>query len=280
MTLSIIITTYNAPEWLEKVLWGYQQQSFRDFEVLVADDGSGEPTRQLIERMRGEVFYPLQHIWHEDIGFRKCTILNKAIKASATDYLLFTDGDCIPRADFVEVHVQRREKGYFLSGGYLKLPMELSKIITRNDIETGNCFNKKWLRANGLPGTFRNSKLTHHKAWASVLNALTPTSATWNGHNVSGWKEDIVAVNGYDERMRYGALDRELGERMMNNGIRGKQIRYSAVCIHLDHSRGYRNEKDLNYNASIRAITKKEKRTWTDAGITPSNRFPALERES
>jgi glycosyltransferase involved in cell wall biosynthesis len=280
MTLSIIITTYNAPEWLEKVLWGYQQQSFRDFEVLVADDGSGEPTRQLIERMRGEVFYPLQHIWHEDIGFRKCTILNKAIKASATDYLLFTDGDCIPRADFVEVHVQRREKGYFLSGGYLKLPMELSKIITRNDIETGNCFNKKWLRANGLPGTFRNSKLTHHKAWASVLNALTPTSATWNGHNVSGWKEDIVAVNGYDERMRYGALDRELGERMMNNGIRGKQIRYSAVCIHLDHSRGYRNEKDLNYNARIRDITKKEKRTWTDAGITPSNRFPALERES
>lgn len=280
MTLSIIITTYNAPEWLEKVLWGYQQQSFRDFEVLVADDGSGEPTRQLIERMRGEVFYPLQHIWHEDIGFRKCTILNKAIQASATDYLLFTDGDCIPRADFVEVHVQRREKGYFLSGGYLKLPMELSKIITRNDIETGNCFNKKWLRANGLPGTFRNSKLTHHKAWASVLNALTPTSATWNGHNVSGWKEDIVAVNGYDERMRYGALDRELGERMMNNGIRGKQIRYSAVCIHLDHSRGYRNEKDLNYNARIRAITKKEKRTWTDAGITPSNRFPALERES
>jgi hypothetical protein len=158
--------------------------------------------------------------------------------------------------------------------------MELSKIITRNDIETGNCFNKKWLRANGLPGTFRNSKLTHHKAWASVLNALTPTSATWNGHNVSGWKEDIVAVNGYDERMRYGALDRELGERMMNNGIRGKQIRYSAVCIHLDHSRGYRNEKDLNYNARIRDITKKEKRTWTDAGITPSNRFPALERES
>lgn len=280
MTLSIIITTYNAPEWLEKVLWGYQQQSFRDFEVLVADDGSGEPTRQLIEKMRGEVFYPLQHIWHEDIGFRKCTILNKAIQAATTDYLLFTDGDCIPRADFVEVHVQRREKGYFLSGGYLKLPMELSKAITRSDIETGNCFNKKWLRANGLPGTFRNSKLTHHKAWASVLNALTPTSATWNGHNVSGWKEDIVAVNGYDERMRYGALDRELGERMMNNGIRGKQIRYSAVCIHLDHSRGYRNEKDLNYNARIRAITKKEKRTWTDAGITPSNRFPALERES
>ncbi|MFN4315812.1 MAG: glycosyltransferase family 2 protein [Chitinophagaceae bacterium] len=280
MTLSIIITTYNAPEWLEKVLWGYQQQSFRDFEVLVADDGSGEPTRQLIEKMRGEVFYPLQHIWHEDIGFRKCTILNKAIQAATTDYLLFTDGDCIPRADFVEVHVQRREKGYFLSGGYLKLPMELSKTITRSDIETGNCFNKKWLRAKGLPGTFRNSKLTHHKAWASVLNALTPTSATWNGHNVSGWKEDIVAVNGYDERMRYGALDRELGERMMNNGIRGKQIRYSAVCIHLDHSRGYRNEKDLNYNARIRAITKKEKRTWTDAGITPSNRFPALERES
>ena len=80
MTISIIITTYNAPDWLEKVLWGYQQQSYRDFEVVIADDGSGPATRDLIDRMRGEVFFPIQHIWHEDIGFRKCTILNQAAR--------------------------------------------------------------------------------------------------------------------------------------------------------------------------------------------------------
>lgn len=280
MTISIIITTYNAPDWLEKVLWGYQQQSFHDFEVVVADDGSGPATRDLIDRMRGEVFFPIQHIWHEDIGFRKCTILNKAIVAAATDYLLFTDGDCIPRRDFVEVHVARREKGFFLSGGYLKMPMELSKAIGKEDIETGRCFERQWLRQQGLPGTFKNSKLTQSSKWAALLNVLTPTAPTWNGHNVSGWKQDILSVNGYDERMRYGALDRELGERLMNKGIRGKQIRYSAICIHLDHSRGYRNNSDLQYNAKIRKITKEEKRTWTDAGITPTQRFPDLLREA
>ncbi len=76
--------------------------------------------------------------------------------------------------------------------------------------------------------------------------------------------------------MKYGALDRELGERMMNNGIKGKQIRYSAICIHLDHSRSYKNKKDLSFNAEIRRLTKAEKRTWTDAGITPTTRFPEL----
>ncbi len=93
---------------------------------------------------------------------------------------------------------------------------------------------------------------------------------------MSGWKTDILDVNGYDERMKYGALDRELGERLMNNGIKGKQIRYSAVCIHLDHSRGYKNERDLKFNAEIRRNTKKDKRVWTDAGIQKTERYPAI----
>lgn len=99
------------------------------------------------------------------------------------------------------------------------------------------------------------------------MNRITPTNASWNGHNSSGWKKDILAVNGYDERMKYGALDREMGERLMNVGIKGKQIRYSAVCLHLDHSRGYVNREDLARNAAIRAATQKEKKKWTDYGI-------------
>src|SRR5690606_21181224 len=75
MTISIIITTYNSPDWLEKVLWGYQAQTNHDFEVIIADDGSGEATRQRIEELRPSLKYSVQHIWHEDEGFRKCTIL-------------------------------------------------------------------------------------------------------------------------------------------------------------------------------------------------------------
>jgi glycosyltransferase involved in cell wall biosynthesis len=267
MTLSVILTTYNSPAWLQKVLWGYGCQQFRDFEVVIADDGSTAATAELIGAMRSRLFFPVNHVWHEDTGFRKCTILNKAITASAADYLVFSDGDCIPRSDFLAVHAREREAGFFLSGGYFKLPMNLSKAITQADIDSQACFDIGWLKARGLGGSFRNSKLTARGRTARLLNRFTPTNASWNGHNASGWKKDIVAVNGFDERMRYGALDREMGERLENSGVGGKQIRYSAVCLHLDHSRGYVNEKDLQANAAIRRQTREQKRCWTEYGI-------------
>lgn len=268
MTLSIIITTYNAPEWLEKVLIGFDHQSFTDFEVVIADDGSGAPTRELVERYRNKVKYPIIHVWHEDDGFRKCTILNKAIIAATTDYLVFTDGDCIPHYDYMKVHAEKREKGYFLSGGYFKLPMNISKLISEDDIRSGRCFDLKWLKKNGLPSSFKNAKLFFNKGFTVVMNNITPTNASWNGHNSSGWKDDIIAVNGYNELMKYGALDRELGERLMNKGIKGKQVRYSAICVHLDHSRSYKNQKDIDANRAIREKVKKEKITWTEVGIS------------
>jgi glycosyltransferase involved in cell wall biosynthesis len=271
MTLSVILTTYNSPEWLQKVLWGYGCQQFTDFEVVIADDGSSAATAELIGGMRAGLFFPVNHIWHEDIGFRKCTILNKAITAAAADYLVFSDGDCIPRSDFLSVHAREREPGFFLSGGYFKLPMSLSRAVTREDIESQACFDIGWLKARGLGRSFRNSKLTARGRTARLLNRFTPTNASWNGHNASGWKKDIVGVNGFDERMRYGALDREMGERLVNSGVAGKQIRYSAVCLHLDHSRGYVNEKDLEANAAIRRQTREQKRRWTDYGIAPKD---------
>lgn len=267
MQLSVIITTYNAAAWLEKVMWGYEAQEFKDFELIIADDGSNDITRQLIETLQQHVSYPVRHVWHPDEGFRKCTILNKAITEAAADYLVISDGDCIPRKDFLTIHHHKKAKGYFLSGGYSKLPMLLSQAITKEDILEQRCFDLAWLKQQGLGSSFKNSKFTA-KGWrASLLNAVTPTTASWNGHNSSAWKKDILDINGFDERMRYGALDREMGERLMNNGIKGKQIRYSAICIHLDHSRGYKNEKDLADNQAIRDATRREKRTWTEYGI-------------
>src|SRR5690606_8973702 len=143
----------------------------------------------------------------------------------------------------------------------------ISKMITGDDIISQRCFDVDWLKSKGLKSSFKNSKLSFKGMAAKIMNAITPTNASWNGHNSSGWKEDIIAVNGYDERMRYGALDRELGERLMNKGIKGKQIRYSAICLHLDHSRGYKNQKDIDFNKKIREETRSKKRTYTDFGI-------------
>ncbi len=265
--ISIIISTYNSPVWLKKVLYGYNTQTYRNFEVLIADDGSDERTKNLIEEIQKEVFYPIKHVWHEDNGFQKTIILNKSILITTTDYILMTDGDCIPREDFVEHHIKNREEGYFLSGGYYKLPKNLSEQITKEDIYSGKCFDLEWLKANGIKHSFKNNKLIANGLRSWILNYTTPTTASWNGHNASGWKSDFLAVNGFDERMQYGGEDREFGERLINLGIQTKQIRYSSVCIHLDHARGYVKPEMIQKNLRIRKETKLQKRTWTEFGI-------------
>lgn len=266
-TISVIVSTYNSEEWLQKVLWGYENQTFRDFEVVIADDGSKQPTFDLIESIQKEVNFPIKHIWQEDNGFQKSSILNKAIVACDANYILMSDGDCIPRKDFLEVHINKRERGFFLSGGYFMLPMDISKVITKQDIFSQKCFDISWLKSKGLKASFKNNKLKTKGFFERVLNFFTPTKATWNGHNASGWKEDILAVNGFDERMQYGGQDRELGERLINIGIKSKQIRYSAVCIHLDHKRGYKTPETIAKNKAIRKNTVENKITKTAFGI-------------
>ena len=271
MTLSVIFSTYNSEEWLEKVILGFSVQTFRDFEIIIADDGSRAATKELIDRLRLEISIPILHVWQEDNGFQKSQILNKAILAATSDYLIFTDGDCIPREDFVEVHFKFREQGYFLSGGYYKLPMDISKAITKEDIIKQNCFNLKWLKSQGLKSSFKNIKFTASGFLSKVLNFATPTNASWNGHNSSGWKKDLIEVNGFNQEMQYGGQDRELGERLFNKGLKSKQIRYSAICVHLDHKRGYVNEETWKKNFAIRENTRKNKVIKTPIGID-SNR--------
>lgn len=267
-SVSVIFTTYNSPDWLEKTVWGFACQTHRPEQIVIADDGSTPETKQRIDTLRNETKLSIDHVWQEDDGFRKTLILNKAIVAATGDYLIFTDGDCIPRADFVETHLKHAERGRFLSGGYFKLPMETSRAITKDDIVSGRCFDVGWLRTHGLAKTYKAAKLTA-KGWRRALyNRLTPAGATWNGHNASGWREDIVAANGFDARMQYGGEDRELGERLMNAGIKPKQIRYSAVCLHLDHARGYVDETAIEKNRAIRRETRRSRRVRTEHGIS------------
>lgn len=266
-SISIIISTYNAPDWLTKTIWGYNQQTYMDFEMVIADDGSKQETIDLINSLSKEVNYPIKHVWHKDNGFQKSQILNKAILACETDYIVMSDGDCIPMPNFIETHFFKKKEGCFLSGGYHKLPMHLSTLISKADIENGNCFSKNWLKQNGMKNSFKNNKINASKTKSAFLNYVTPTTPSWNGHNASGWKKDILAVNGFDERMQYGGQDRELGERLVNYGIKPIQIRYSTVCLHLDHPRGYATQESINKNLAIRKETKVLKKKYTDFGI-------------
>lgn len=267
MRLSVVVTTYNHPEWLEKVLWGFEAQTFRDFDLLVADDGSDAPTRELVERLAPRLSYPVRHIWHPKQGFRKCTILNAAIAASAGEYLCFTDGDCVPRPDLLAVHASVAERGRFLSGGYLKLPMATSQAITREDILEGRSTDYAWLRAHGTLASAQSLRLYWGPVVARLLDALTTTRPTFNGHNASAWRDDLVRVNGFDERLEWGGLDREIGERLENAGVKGTQIRHRALVVHLDHGRGYKRPEAIARNRAIRDEVAAKRLTRTPAGL-------------
>jgi glycosyltransferase involved in cell wall biosynthesis len=263
VTASVIFTTYTQPRALELVLWGYAAQTRRDFEVVVADDGSGEETREVVERVGRESGLCVRHVWHEDRGFRKTEILNRAILESAGEYLVFSDGDCIPRGDFVETHLRLAERGRFLSGGYLKLPAEVSRAITAEDVRAGRVADVRWLRSKGWRPGRHALRLVPAGPLAELLDRVTPTRATWNGHNASAWRDDVFRVNGYDMDMAYGGLDRAVGECLENAGVRGKQIRFRAPVLHLHHERPYVDRARWQANRELRARIRRE--GWTRA---------------
>lgn len=264
---AVIVSTYNHPEWLQKTLWGYLAQSSLPSEIIIADDGSKEDTAKLIEHFQSEAPFPVIHVWHPDDGFRKCEILNKAIVASRSDYLIFTDQDCVPRGDFVAQHRKYAEGGYFLSGGYFKLPMDISLQLTKEDIFSGRAFHLSWLKEQGLPTSFKATKLWENAFYSYLLNKITPTKASWNGMNSSCWKADALKVNGFNTQLGYGGEDREFGERLSNSGIRSKQLRYSLITIHLDHKRPYKDPQRIAANKEVRRLVKQHKTIVTPNGI-------------
>jgi glycosyltransferase involved in cell wall biosynthesis len=266
--VSVILATYEQPAWLEKVLWGYAVQTRPDFELIVADDGSGPETRAVIERFSGESGRAVEHVWHEDRGFRKCEILNRAVLASGGDYLLFSDGDCIPRSDFVETHARLAAPGTFLSGGALRLPMEISDRISLDDVRRGRFADTAWLRRIGWePGRHRLRLLSQGLA-AALADRLTTTRATWNGGNASTWREALLAVNGFDHSMAYGGEDRAFGERLVNLGLCGRQVRHRAVAVHLEHPRPYATPEGIRRIREARSVIRRSGDRRTGRGIS------------
>ena len=266
MKTSVIFSTYNSPDWMEKVLWGFFAQTERDFEIIIADDGSRDDTRERIARRSADSELPIRHVWQPDDGFQKSRILNKAIAAAQGDYLIFTDGDCIPRNDFVAEHLRHADENCYLSGGYFKLPMTISKAITKDNVTSQRVFSADWLRQQGMDIGISSLKLSSKGQLGDVLNRL-PIKASWNGHNSSCYKKWAIAVNGFDENMQYGGQDAEFGRRLRHSGVKAKRIRYSTICVHLDHGRGYVTPEMQANSERIRLNTRRLKLKWTERGL-------------
>lgn len=267
MKTSVIISTYNSPTWLQKVLWGYFVQSRRDFELVIADDGSSDETREMLAAMAPGSPVPVVHVWQPDEGFQKCRILNKAIAVAQGERILLTDGDCVPRRDLVEVHTRLAQPDHFLTGTYFKLPLDLSRALTQDDIAEQQAFKALWLMRHGLPFTSKLLKLIATSPWDEWLNRLTPAAPTWNGHSASCLRSQAIQVNGFNEDMQYGGLDVEFGLRLQHIGVEPRHIRYSTITLHLDHGHGYVTPDMRRRSHKVKENTRHKRLTWAERGL-------------
>ncbi|MBS1170292.1 MAG: putative glycosyl transferase [Burkholderiaceae bacterium] len=266
-SVSVIVSTYNSPEWLEKVLWGFENQNFRNYQLVLADDGSTTETADLIACIRKNNILNLEHVWHEDMGCQKAVILNKAVMKASGDYLIFTEGDCIPRHDFVHAHEKRAKQGYFLSGDFAKLPRCCSVQVNKEEIMSGDAFDIFWLTTHGYPDHSNKMRLLAKGWWAKFLDFAVQTPNKWNHHNSSGWKSDILSINGFDERMQYRDGDCEMGERMKNSGIKARRVNYTAASVHLYPGKQIQTDESKILNQSIRDATRRDQSRYTKFGI-------------
>ncbi len=266
MKVSVILLTYNWPGALELVLRSLARQTRLPDEVIVADDGSGPETLAVIDRVRADFPVPLRHVWHEDRGFRAARARNRCIAASSGDYIVLLDGDMVLHPQFIADHLMLATPGVFLQGGRLKANTAESARL----LAGGRPVFAPWIPANfhEFDGTrrlyaFRQPALARWKA--KGRNGGRVMSC-----NMSFWREDLLRVNGFDERMEgYGAEDRELAVRLENTGLKRRQLKWSALAVHLEHrSRAQEdvNDPTLPNNRLLRE-TVERKVTWCERGI-------------
>jgi hypothetical protein len=235
--------------------------------VLIADDGSTPETASLITRMATLSPVPITHVWQPDTGFSKCRILNKALALARGKRIIVTDGDCVLRRDFVDMHVRLARPGHFLSGGYFKLQSKASSAITESGVVSGEVFRPRWLISQGVPLGPRLLKVAAPPAVARVLDRLSRARPTWNGNNASCLRTEALSVNGFNEDMSYGGLDVEFGLRLNHIGLTVRRIRFATAALHLDHERSYATPQVRAESARVKEHTRKARLTRAERGV-------------
>ena len=260
MRISLIVSTYNWPEALHLCLKSIMIQTRMPDEVIIADDGSKDETKTLIENMQKDFPCKLVHAWIPDEGFRLALSRNNAIRTYCTgDYVIFIDQDIILDKKFIEDHERLATKGCFVIGGRTKLSALLSKrLLSSKKIKLG-LFTK---------GIIRKVNMVHIRC----LFPVTSKMYSWNklygrGANMAMFKSDLEKVNGFDEDIvGYGVEDIDLFNRLMNNGINKKYAQFCAIEHHLYHKRG----KVIENNFKIAFTNKKRKKCKN--GLTHDNK--------
>ena len=260
LSSSLLVSTYNWPRALQLVLQSVIAQRELPGQLVVADDGSTDDTRTLIETFAprlAERGVPLVHVWHEDRGFRKARILNQAIAAATGDYIVSIDGDCVLHPDFMRSHLRFARRGSFVAGSRTLVLEE----ATRDALARGA------LRAGPLAPGLKNRQNALSLPWLSrfVRTRQDPMAPT-RGCNVAYWREDAIRVNGYDEAFEgWGREDSEFGARLLASGCEKRKLKFAGVCYHLHHPYQPSEAVDAQQRAFERSVA--ERRTWCERGL-------------
>ncbi len=240
MKVSVIVTTYNRPDALKKVLEGLIHQTRRPDEIIVADDGSGEETAAMLVPYLARKDLRILHVWQEDDGFRLSRSRNKAILASRGDYIVIMDGDCIPESRFIEDHENLAEEGCFFQGKRVLVNSSVEKSFVFNDIQSTS--RMLWY---ALSGKISNA---HHIFRIGFFPSYrTAKLSGVRGCNTGFFRKDLVAVNGYNmEITGWGREDSEIVIRLYNYGLKRKENPFKAICYHLWHPENSRNNLRKN----------------------------------
>ncbi|HAT32643.1 MAG TPA: glycosyl transferase family 2 [Janthinobacterium sp.] len=251
-TISVVITTYNRPDALTAVLEACFAQDDRNFEIIIADDGSSDNTRAAVEELKRRSPVPLTHVWQEDLGFRAALARNRGTLAARGDYIVFLDGDCIPQRDFIAQHRKLAVRGHLVSGSRILLdaPFSARVLAEHLDLQRLRLADKLRLRCGG----HTNKLLQLLFTWPDLGRVRRRFS--WRrikSCNLGVWRADLERVNGFDQSfLGWGHEDSDLVVRLFNAGVMRKDGAFATEVFHLWHKESARDQESSNRDIVLR----------------------------
>ena len=251
MSVSVIISFYNKIEVLKLLIAGFERQSFKDFEIIIADDGSKNEVVESLNLIINNSSIAINHLWHKDNGWQKNIILNKAIQKARGEYLIFVDGDCIPHKHYVKDHYDNREENTILTGRRVKLSEKISKTLTTDLVSQGS-LDKRFFSSVLMDSFFGKTKHIEKgfRLWGIIKQVYNRKKISREvlGCNFSLFKSELFTINGFDERYLGPGIgeDIDIDLRFCNNGGKIKLFKFGAIQYHVYHHILSRYDKENN----------------------------------
>ncbi|GAB3386205.1 glycosyltransferase family 2 protein [Massilia agri] len=245
-TISVVITTYNRPDALAAVVEACFMQDDKNFEIIIADDGSTANTRDTVARLAAGAPVPVKHVWQPDEGFRAAMARNRGTLAATGDYIIFLDGDCVPQRDFIARHRRLARPGFLVSGSRILLSQALTERVLREHIDVAGMSVFARVR-HRLRGDM-NKVLQTMLRWPDL--GRVRRSFSWRrikSCNLAVWRADLDKVNGFDESfVGWGHEDSDLVLRLFHAGVQRKDGALATEVLHLWHREARRDEESSN----------------------------------